>query len=422
MNPREVFLVPKKMSAGKQEPLRKNKLSDSRSVKTQNNQNEEMNKIPFSRIRKLRTMHLGKGNAELTTKATDHEQMTLIDLASNDYLGLSRHPKLIEAAYSAMNEYGLGSGSSRFITGTRSIHQKLETELGNWLGREQVFLFPSGFQANIAGVAALANRHTPVIADKLIHHSLLVGIKASGAKIQRFVHNDLHDLNKILERNRNQTPKETPLVISESLFSMEGTSPQLNKMAEICTKHGANLFVDEAHALGVLGPSGKGLCYGLPKESIAMISGTFGKAFGGGGAFLATNKIFGDLLLQTSGAFRYTTALAPPLAAAGLAALNLIKSNPDWGEKLQLSSKLWRSELSSQGWDSPQGHGPILSLIIGSDQDALNQQERLEKAGLLCIAIRPPTVPEKTARLRVVLRKDLPKETLWKLLEVLDKR
>ncbi len=422
MNPREVFLFPQKMSAGKQEPLRKDKLSDSRSVKTQNNQNEEMNKIPCSRIRKLRTMDLGKGKAELITKATHHEQMTLIDLASNDYLGLSRHPKLIEAAYSAMNEYGLGSGSSRFITGTRPIHQKLEAEIGTWLGRDQVFLFPSGFQANIAGVTALANRHTPVIADRLIHHSLLVGIKASGAKMQRFAHNNLHDLNRILERNRNQTPKETPLVISESLFSMEGTSPQIKEMAKICAKHGANLFIDEAHALGVLGPSGKGLCHGLPKEAIAMISGTFGKAFGGGGAFLATNKVFGNHLLQTSGAFRYTTALAPPLAAAALTALNLIKSNPDWGEKLQLSSQLWRSELSLRGWERPQGHGPILSLVIGADQDALDQQKRLEKAGLLCIAIRPPTVPEKTARLRVVLRKDLPKETLWKLLEVLDKR
>ncbi len=374
-----------------------------------------MKNIPKSRLRKLRTWKPGDKAFQLISSGKNNESISLIDLASNDYLGLSQDPRLIEAAHKTMLSEGVGSGGSRLVTGSRPIHDRLEKELGQWLGVERVLLFPSGFQANLAAVCALANRKTLVITDKLIHHSLLVGIKASGAKIKRYAHNNINDLERLLQNSVLEEPNQTPLVITESLFSMEGTSPDIKKIARLCENYQARLLVDEAHALGVLGSQGRGLCHGTSK-GITMISGTFGKAFGSGGAFLATNNTFGEHVLQTSGAFRYTTALAPPLASATLEALRLLKSNPQKGQRLQEESMIWRSEFAKQGWNCPRAIGPIISLKLGSDEQALKKQYELEEHGLLTIAIRPPTVPEGTSRLRLIVRSNLPKNTLQKLL------
>lgn len=372
-----------------------------------------MSSVPPTRRRTLRTWHAGASPWLLESQGQGGE--ALLDLASNDYLGLSRHPTLIDAAALAMRNEGLGAGASRLVTGSRPGHEALEQALAQWLGRERVLLFPSGFQANLAAVSALADRHTLVLADRLIHHSLLVGVKASGARLQRFAHNDLDDLETRLIAINSQRPV---LVMTESLFSMEGTSPDLPALAALCARYKAQLLVDEAHALGVLGPQGRGLCHGL-QQPVHLISGTFGKAFGSGGAFLAGDTAMGEHLLQTSGAFRYTTALAPPLVAGTLAALGLIESHPDWCVTLIDRSRSWRDALSRQGWSRPKGNGPILPLLIGTDEDALNLQHRLESHGLLCVAIRPPTVPVGTARLRIVLRRDLPTTSLSRLLNAL---
>ena len=293
-----------------------------------------MQSIPPERRRKLRTWVQGEGPAELICSGACEPARPLLDLASNDYLGLSKHPKLREAVAAIINTDGVGAGASRLITGSRPIHKELEENLAEWLGQESVLLFPSGFQANLAAVIALANRHTTVYADRLIHHSLLIGVKASGAKLQRFAHNDLEDLERHLKQPRSQYLNNQPIVLTESLFSMEGSSPAIQDMAILCEKHGAKLLVDEAHSLGIMGSQGRGLCYDL-SAPITILSGTFGKAFGSGGAFLASSKVTKENLLQTSGAFRYSTALAPPLTAAALAALKLIKENSDWGVKLQ---------------------------------------------------------------------------------------
>ena len=378
-----------------------------------------MQSIPQARRRKLRTWNLSQEPNELQEEGTSGQAISLIDLASNDYLGLSRHQNLIEAARMVMNRDGVGAGASRQVTGSRPIHKKLEEALADWLGKESVLLFPSGFQANLAAVIALADRHTTVLADRLIHHSLLIGVKASGAQLKRFAHNDLNDLERHLKLCRNNQSIQTLLVITESLFSMEGTSPAIKRMAKLCEKYGAQFLVDEAHSLGVMGPHGRGLCYGL-SEPITILSGTFGKAFGSGGAFLASNKQVREKLLQTSGAFRYSTALAPPLTAAALASLQLIQKNPHWGEKLQKVAVHWRSQLSSKGWNRPPGNGPILPLMIGTDEKALFYQQQLERSGLLCLAIRPPTVPEGTSRMRLALRKGLPTGTLERLINALN--
>ena len=371
----------------------------------------DLQTLPAARRRRLRSL------APAGQAAFDGEERPLLDLASNDYLGLSRDPALQRAASAAIEAVGVGAGASRLISGTRPIHAELEQALSDWLGRERVLLYPSGFQANIAAVQAMADRHTWVLADRLIHHSLLVGIQASGAKLRRFQHNDLADLEALLVRARRDAPQRRLLVLSESLFSMEGSSPDVGALAEICASHGAALLLDEAHSLGVLGDGGRGLGYGIAQ--ISLISGTFGKAFGSGGAFLAGNATVGDWLLQHSGPFRYSTALAPPLVAAAAAGLRAIQEREPERRALLERAERWRNALAEAGWPRPGGSGPILPLMVGDDQRALFLQAQLEQAGLLSVAIRPPTVPDGTARLRLVLRHDCPAGTLSRLIQAL---
>ncbi len=340
----------------------------------------------------------------------------LLDLASNDTLGLLGHRDLNAAAQAAIATSGVGSGASRLISGSRPEHAELEQSLAQWLGRSRVLLFPSGFQANIAALQLLADRHTVVLADRRIHHSLLVGVRACGAKLERFAHNDLQDL----ERRLHQRQGSRCVVLSESLFSMEGSSPDVGALAALCQRHGAPFLLDEAHALGVLGAGGRGLGHGL--DGVSLLCGTFGKAFASGGAFLACGELLGEELLQTSGAFRYTTALAPPLAAAAAAALQLIASAEGDQRRQQLreQGEHWRNSLSRAGWLRPAGVGPILALKLGDDGLALDASAALEEQGLLVVAIRPPTVPEGEAMLRFSLRPHLPEEALSRVLETLE--
>jgi 8-amino-7-oxononanoate synthase len=334
---------------------------------------------------------------------------------------MSKHPAVVGAAQAAAALEGVGAGASRLVCGSRPVHAELERALAGWLGRERVLLFPSGFQANLAAVAALADRHSLVLADRLIHNSLLTGVRASGARLQRFHHNNLTQLEALLSAARHQRPGQRLLVLAESLYSMEGTSPDTAQLASLCAQHGAALLLDEAHALGVLGPGGRGLGHGEPR--IALLCGTFGKAFGSGGAFLAGDTLVMEWLLQFSGPFRYTTALAPPLAAGALAALAHLQAQELAGQPpgpaLLARAKRWREQLTAAGWPRPPGMGPILPLLVGDDQQALALQQRLERAGLLAVAIRPPTVPPGSARLRLVLRADLPPGTLDRLLTAL---
>ena len=340
-------------------------------------------------------------------------------MASNDYLGFSRHPAVVAAAAAELAASGLGAGASRLVCGSRPIHGQLERQLAQWLGRDQVLLFPSGFQANLAALVALADRHTLVLADRHCHHSLLLGVRASGARLQRFAANDLADLERRLLR-AHQDPAGPPrrlLVVSESLFSMDGTSPDVAALAALCRRFDALLLLDEAHALGVLGPGGRGLAW--DQAGVTLISGTLGKAFGSGGAFLAADGVLGEWLLQHCGAFRYTTALAPALAAGALAALELLIDQPQLPAELLALAGRWRDGLAASGWPRPPGYGPILPLLVGGDGAALELQQRLESAGLLGVAIRPPTVPEGSSRLRLVVRLGLPPQTLDQLLAAL---
>jgi 8-amino-7-oxononanoate synthase len=386
----------------------------------------ELAALPGERRRLLRT-YLPAGDAELRPQGAPPADALLesppaplefplpaplggplLDLASNDYLGFSRHPAVVAAAAAELAASGLGAGASRLVCGSRPIHGQLERQLAQWLGRDQVLLFPSGFQANLAALVALADRHTLVLADRHCHHSLLLGVRASGARLQRFAANDLADLERRLLR-AHQAPAGPPrrlLVVSESLFSMDGTSPDVAALAALCRRFDALLLLDEAHALGVLGPGGRGLAW--DQAGVTLISGTLGKAFGSGGAFLAADGVLAEWLLQHCGAFRYTTALAPALVAGAGAALELLIDQPQLPAELLALAGRWRDGLAASGWPRPPGYGPILPL-----------QQRLESAGLLGVAIRPPTVPEGSSRLRLVVRLGLPPPTLDQLLAAL---
>ena len=376
-----------------------------------------MNKIKITknRIRKLRTLALGKKNYEfIEIKDSFHNH--LIDLCSNDYFGLSRDKEVIKCAHKISILEGLGSGSSRFISGSRPIHTLLEKKLGKWLEKEKVLLYPSGFQANIAAVQALADRNTIVIADRFIHNSLIMGIKASGAKLIRFLHNDLEDLEKKLLKNLSS--KHQILVIVESLYSMEGTIAPIKRISELCKENDVRLLVDEAHAIGILGPNGRGLGFQKGSE-ISIISGTLGKAFGSGGAFLACNSEIGEHLIQTSGAFRYTTALSPSLTAGALKSLEKIIINNRWGEDLLRVAKAWKDEINKLGIYPIQGDGHILSIIIGDENKTLMLQKYLEKNGFLAIGIRPPTVPKGKSRIRITIRRNLNDQILKRFISTL---
>ena len=397
----------------------------------------ELAALPDERRRLLRT-YLPTGNGEMRPQGSPSPEALLesppaplqfplpaplggplLDLASNDYLGFSRHPAVIAAAAAELAASGLGAGASRLVGGSRPIHGQLEQQLAQWLGRDQVLLFPSGFQANLAALVALADRHTLVLADRHCHHSLLLGVRASGARLQRYAANDLADLERRLLR-AHQDPAGPPrrlLVVSESLFSMDGTSPDVAALAALCRRFDALLLLDEAHALGVLGPGGRGLARDL--AGVTLISGTLGKAFGSGGAFLAADGVLAEWLLQHCGAFRYTTALAPALAAGARAALELLIDQPQLPAELLALAGRWRAGLAASGWSRPPGYGPILPLLVGGDRAALELQQRLQSAGLLGVAIRPPTVPAGSSRLRLVVRLGLPPHTLDQLLAAL---
>jgi len=370
---------------------------------------------PKNRIRKLRVLSLGNKPYEFKASG-DNKNKILIDLSSNDYFGLSRDKDVINAAHNTTLAEGLGSGSSRFISGSRPIHKSLENNLSEWLNQDSVLLFPSGYQANIAAIQALTDKNSIIIADRLIHNSLLVGSKASGAKLIRFHHNDLKDLENKL--SKYSIINNSILVVIESIYSMEGSIAPIEKITKLCKKHNCKLLVDEAHALGILGNKGKGLSHPF-LDSISMVSGTFGKAFGSGGAFLATNKKTGEMLIQTSNPFRYTTALSPSLAAGALKSLQKIKKNQNLGTNLLKISKKWKEEIENIGKYEVIGDAHILSLIIGDEEKTMMMQNFLEEKGYLAVGIRPPTVPLGKSRIRLTIRNSFNTDILKNFISVL---
>ena len=320
---------------------------------------------------------------------------------SNDYLGLANHPEVIAAAQRAAGEYGAGSGASHLVCGHSVIHHRLEEALAEFTGRPRALLFSTGYMANLGVVNALLGKADHIFEDKLNHASLLDAGLLSGARFQRFLHNDVASLEQRLARADNGRK----LVAVDGVFSMDGDLAPLPELAAAASRHDAWLMVDDAHGIGVLGEHGGGCAehFGLDIEQLPILMGTLGKGFGSFGAFVAGSEALIETLIQFARTYIYTTALPPAVAAATLESLNLIQRETWRREHLHALIARFRSGAEQLGLPIMASTSPIQPLLVGDAGRALALSEQLAERGIWISAIRPPTVPAGTARLRITL-------------------
>ncbi len=339
----------------------------------------------------------------------------VLSFCSNDYLGLANHPDVISALQKGAATYGVGSGASHLITGHSTAHHELEEALAKWTGRERVLLFSSGYMANIGVISALCQRHDVILQDRLNHASLLDGARLAGAQLKRYAHND----SKALERRLAQYG--SALVVSDGVFSMDGDVAPLSEIAALAIAHDSVLMVDDAHGFGVLGEQGRGVVdyFRLSNNEVPILIGTLGKSFGTFGAFVAGSDMFIETLIQKARSYIYTTAIPPAVAYATLTSLELLKHD-DWRrDHLQMLIAYFRQTATAAGLPLSDSQTAIQPLIVGDSGQAITLSEALLKQGILVSAIRPPTVPVGTARLRVTLSAMHTKEHVTHLLNVL---
>ncbi len=343
---------------------------------------------------------------------------SLLNFCSNDYLGLKDHPDICKAFKAGVDRYGAGSGASSLVTGYTVAHAALEEELAEFVGRERALLCSTGYMANLGVATSLAGRGDTIIEDRLNHASLIDGARLSGARLKRYQHADLRSFQQHLQQAGGMV-----LVMTDSLFSMDGDEAPLAGLAQQCRNNDATLMVDDAHGIGVMGPSGSGTlaARGLDMAAVPVLVGTLGKAFGTFGAFIAGSEFLIDTLVQKARAYIYTTALPPALAQAGRAALAVVKDSDHRREHLQQLIRQLREGGRQLGLNFIESKTPIQPLLVGDPKQALELSNQLEQRGILVTAIRPPTVPAGTSRLRITLSAGHGKEDVELLLEALDK-
>jgi 8-amino-7-oxononanoate synthase len=326
----------------------------------------------------------------------------LINFCSNDYLGLSTHPEVVRAFQDAAAKYGVGSGASHLVTGHGPEHEALEQALAAFTGREKALVYSTGYMANLGVIGALADQTATVVADKLNHASLIDGARLTRAHSLRYAHGDSGHARELLAALDESI--DTRLVITDGVFSMDGDLAPLPELARAARDFGAWLVVDDAHGLGVVGARGRGVCehFGLSADDVPVLVGTFGKAFGTFGAFVAGDADLIDFLIQKSRTYIYTTALPPAVAAATRAALEVSQRESWRREKVLALAERFRRGLPEVFPDSRPGTA-IQPVILGEPERAVAISKTLEAQGFLVSAIRPPTVPAGTARLRVTL-------------------
>lgn len=344
----------------------------------------------------------------------------LTDFSSNDYLGLARHPLLMERAAEWTAMLGTGSGASRLVTGSSEAHLALEERIAAFKGAEAALLFASGWQANAAVIPALlaAVPGAALFTDRLNHASMHAGAAISGVRQHRFRHNDMAHLASLLESKGADAPMR--LILTESVFSMDGDRADLARLADLADAHDAVLFVDEAHATGVLGPGGRGLSADVPGR-IDVVMGTFSKALGGFGAYIAGSRVLIDYLVNAASGFVFTTAPPPAVLGAIDAALDLVPGMDAERAHLSALGDRLRHGLAAIGIDYGASSTQIVPAMIGAEADAMRVSAALEAAGLLASAIRPPTVPPGTSRLRLALRSGHSHADIDALLEAIGK-
>ena len=325
----------------------------------------------------------------------------VINFSSNNYLGLANHPALAAAAKEALDRYGSGSGASRLISGNMSLHEELESRLAKFKGTEAALVFNSGFQANTGAISTLAGEGDAVFSDALNHASIIDGCRLSRAKTFVYPHNDLGGLEEALKNAKGFRRK---LIVTESIFSMDGDEAPLAGIVELAERYGAFVMVDEAHATGIFGAQGAGVLQKLGLgERVLVQMGTLGKALGGFGAYIAGNRDLRDLLINRCRSFIFTTALPPALMAMAIAAVDLVEREPKRRESLRRNCERLRSGLAALGFQLGGGTSPILPLIVGDAGECMSFSEALMDREVFAQGIRPPTVPRGTSRLRITL-------------------
>lgn len=319
-------------------------------------------------------------------------------LCSNNYLGLANHPAVCAAAQKAAADYGVGAGASRLISGSMRLHHALEEQLAAFKGTEAALLFNSGYHANIGAIAALVGKEDAVFSDALNHASVVDGCRLSGAHIRVYRHNDVDHLAELLAA----TPARRRLVVTESIFSMDGDTAPLAAICGVAERHGALVMCDEAHATAVVGPQGRGVvaAEGL-QARVTVQMGTLGKALGAFGAFVAGRRAVIDLLINTARSFIYTTALPPPVVAAASAALTIAGNDDGRRQRLHDNAAALHAGLRAMGLQVAVRPAHILPVVIGEAGRTMHVSERLLAESVFVQGIRPPTVPAGTARLRV---------------------
>ncbi|HEY6879517.1 MAG TPA: 8-amino-7-oxononanoate synthase [Polyangiales bacterium] len=323
----------------------------------------------------------------------------VIGLCSNNYLGLARHPALLSAMRTALDEEGLGSGASRQISGSMRAHLHAERTLANFVGQPAAALFSSGYACNVGVIQALVDRSDVVFSDRLNHASLIDGARLSRAEVVIFEHADPDDLARKLREHRARG--RAALVITESLFSMDGDIAPLSEIQRAARDYDAGLVVDEAHALGVLGPQGRGVCGSLGIEPEVLI-GTLGKAFGAAGAFASAANAVVDLIRQRARSYVFSTAPAPSIASAAVVATRLVSDGDALRSSLLAHAARLREGLRELGYRVLAGKGPIIPVMVGDPAPTMELSRRLFERGVFVHGVRPPTVPAGTGRLRVV--------------------
>jgi 8-amino-7-oxononanoate synthase len=376
---------------------------------------DELNRLAaIDRRRRLRPVQWRDGGLH------DAAGRPLIDACSNDYLGLSQHPLLRERAAEWALRHGAGTPASRLISGSRDITLAVEQKLAAFKGCEAALLFNTGFQANATVIPALAkvgSGDTALFSDALNHASIIHGVRMARSTAHStthiFRHNDLDHLESLLRKQPGRK-----LIVVESVFSMDGDRADLPALVRLAEKHGAALYVDEAHATGVLGPQGRGLAAECVQNGggIDVVMGTLGKAVGAFGAYIAGSRALIDYLVNRCTGFIYTTALPPAVLGAVDAALDLMPEMDAERNRLASNAQRLREALNAAGLATLESTTQIVPAIIGSEADALAAAQKLEAAGILAVGIRPPTVPEGTSRLRFALSSRLDEVAMTRLL------
>ena len=349
----------------------------------------------------------------------------VINLASNNYLGLTAHPKLREAAIAAIKQYGVGSGAVRTIAGTMKIHMELEEKIARFKNVEACVVFQSGFTANAGTVSSILGKEDFIISDELNHASIIDGARLSRAKIKVFRHKDVAHAEELLKEIANEPGRK--LLITDGVFSMDGDIGPVDKLSDLADKYGAIMMVDDAHASGVLGRNGRGSvdhfgCHGRVDIQV----GTLSKAIGALGGYVCGSRDLIDFLYHRARPFLFSTSHPPSVTATCIAAFDLLESEPERIERLWDNTRYFKAELGKMGFDiggvtTPASETPITPIIIGDGRMTMDFSKALFDAGVMATGIAFPTVPEGKARIRTIMTSEHTKEQLNQALETLDR-